>query len=261
MGLSIKAAIASFPEMNTDFFNIFNNVKPHVDQTALDHENRVQPMPVDPLALVLHWRGETTYKNNPKLLNKEIYEALEYKDGVSEKNYPVVDQRYIDQAEKINRHFRNKLLMTGLKGQDLSSFRVALMDHLENPLNLANKHIKILLRLPDFYQEDIFMQDLQDKYNSVDFHGSETLDIDVDYVGSIDRVVSRLPHVRHYFKTPDNNLLCFIVSDENALKPLVKLITHPDRTMKFRGHAVVQHTKGYPNFRFYMIGNNNYEFY
>ena len=260
--MSIKAAIASFPEMSADFSSLFNSVKIEVDQAALDHDNYVQNMPVDPLALILQWRADDSpFKNNPKMINKEIYEALEYKNGVSEKNYPAVEQQFIDQAEKINRHFRNKLLITGLKGQDLSSFRVALMDHLENPLNLANKHIKILLRLPDFYQEDIFMQDLQDKYNSVDFHGSETLDTDVEYVGSIERVVSRFAHIRHYFKTPDNNLLCFIVADDNALKPLVKLITNPDRTIKFRGHVVVQHTKGYPNFRFYMIGNNSYEFY
>lgn len=248
-----------FTDMTTDFNSLFNNMKVEVDKAALDHDNYVQSMPVDPLALVLHWRAEKDYRNSPKYVNIQIYEALEFKAGVSVKNYPAVDQQFIDQAEKINRHYRNKLLLTGLKGHDLSGFRVALMDHLENPFNLANKHIKILLRLPDFYQEDVFMQDLQDKYSSVDFQGSDTLDMDVEYIGSIDRVTSRYPHVRHYFKTPDNNLLCLVVPDDNSLKPLVKLITKPNQTVKFRGHAGVQHTKGYPNFNFYMIGSN-YEF-
>ena len=245
---------------NSIFDTFFNKLTVQIDQVQLDHDNYIQAMPLDPLALVLYWRALGDYKNNPKFVNLQIYEALEFKVGGKEKDYPNISQEFIDQAEKINRHFRNKLMMTGLKGHDLSNFRVALLDHLENPLNLANKHIKILLRLPDFYQEDIFMKDLQDKYDSVDYQGSDALDMDVEYVGSIDRVVSRHPHVRHYFKTPNNKLLCFVVAGDNMLKPLVKLITKPNQTVKFRGHAHVQHTKGYPDFNFYMIGNNDYEF-
>lgn len=93
-----------FTDMTTDFNLIFNNMKVEVDKAALDHDNYVQSMPVDPLALVLHWRAEKDYRNSPKYVNTQIYEALEYKDGVSEKNYPAVDQQFIDQAEKINRH-------------------------------------------------------------------------------------------------------------------------------------------------------------
>ena len=252
--MSISAAIA-------DFNSLFNSMKIEVDQAALDHDNAAQLMPVDPLALVLHWRIETNYKHNPKLVNMGIYEALEFKAGAPAKTYPVVDKSFVDQAEVINRHFRNKLLMTGLRGHDLSSFRVALMDHLENPLNLVNKHIKILLRLPDFYQEDIIMQDLELKYECVEPGVSFVLESVIEYVATVDRVVSKYPHKRHYFKTVDNNLVCFSAENSNLLSPMLDYIINSKQPVTFRGSVYGNHIKGYPNFNYYMIGGNNYELY
>ena len=259
--MSSKAAISSFPDMNTDFTSIFNSMKIEVDQAALDHDNYVQTMPVDPLALVLQWRADPSYKHNPKLSNKGIYEALDFKAGISVKNYPEVDQSFIDQAEVINRHFRNKLLMTGLKGYELSTFRVALMTHLENPLNLVNKHIKILLRLPDFYQEDIDIHDLERKYDGVEPGVSCLLESVIEYVATVDRVVSKHPHKRHYFKTSNNKLLCFNVEDANSLQPMMNYIINSKQPVTFRGSVYGGHITGYPNFSYYMIGGNNYELY
>lgn len=247
--------------MSTACYANFFNANKKIEQAELDHQNSVQPMPVDPLALVLHWRANTNYKNNPRLVNKEIYEALEYRDGGSEKNYPEVDQVVIDQAEVINRHFRNKLLMTGLRGQDLSTFRVALMDHLEHPLKLANKHIKILLRLPDFYQEDVVMHDLELKYKCVEIVHGFMLESVIEHVATVDRVVSKYPHKRHYFKTTDNNLVCFNTEESHAVQPMMNYIINSKNPVTFRGSVYTHRLKGYTNFNYYIPGGNNYELY
>lgn len=256
----MNTVIATFPEMDTDFSKLFKNMNAAEELRRAEQAELSQTMPVDPLALVLQWRAAGDYIKNPKLVNLRIYEDLEYRDGWVAKDYPEVEQQYIDQAEVINRHFRNKFLMIGLHGHDISPFRVALMDHLENPLNLVNKHIKILLRLPDFYQEDIVMNELSVKYGSVEI-GSVELDSVIQHVATVHRVVSRNPTQRHYFKTADDKLLCIQVEVNNTLLPIINYIIKSKQPVSFRGTVYGNHIKGYSSFNYYMTGNNKYELY
>lgn len=264
----------SLPALNTcTMDDVFASIAPAQKTYVLDvfgspifqddskemHDRHSQTMPVDPLALVLHWRAEGQKTKSPKFINLEIHAALEYHPGIPEKNYPTVAQEFIDQAEVINRHFRNKLLMAGLRGYPISAFRIALLDHLENPLNLVNKHIKILLRLPDFYQEDIAMQNLMLKYDTAD--GLTSLDTSIEYVTTVDRVVSNRPHKRHYFKTNENNLICFHLEPDNVILPFMQYIVKEKRQVSFRGTVNMHNANGYPDFNFYMTGSNNYELY
>lgn len=229
------------------------------DKSKEIRDNYNQTMPVDPLALVLHWRSSDDFVKNRKLVNLNIHQHLEVTQDGSTRSYPTVAQEFIDQAEVINRHFRNKLLMAGLRGHPISAFRIALLDHLENPLNLVNKHIKILLRLPDFYQEDIAMQNLILKYDTAD--ESKFLDTPIQYVTSVDRVVSNQPYKRHYFKTDANNLICFHLNYDNVIFPFMQYIIKENRKVSFRGNVHIHYASGYTDFNFYMTGSNNYELY
>lgn len=229
------------------------------DLTVKPDENAFVDLPVDPLALILKWR-DTEPVLSRKAMNSFAYKSLEVYPGRTDYDFPTVEQLYVDHAETINRHFRNKFMMHGLQSEfGLSDFRIALMDHLENPLHLVNKHIKILLRLPEFYLEDKIMEKLMSEYVSAEY---DFIDIDtrLEFVDSITRAESRRPHTRFYFATPDKQLICLNVEDKATVLPAMHYITK-QTSVGFKGPVYARHYTGYTGFNFYHTGGNNYEFY
>jgi hypothetical protein len=214
----------------------------------------------DPIAFVLQGRDSLEFSVNRKYKNKTMYETLA-RDSSS---ITVTDLKYATESEVIRKHFRNKIMMVSLRNHHVSPFRTALDEILLTPGVLKTSHIPILLRLPDFYQEDKDMETLIDNYTSSDKDINQPIvsrDETVKFVKKFTRYGRRRDVVKYFFKNSDNNLYVFKMETDNAYSNLMDFFANPEKEFGLRGSFVSHAETGYAGFNFYNNAGKNYEFY
>lgn len=217
---------------------------------------------VDPLAYILERRDTSDFKSNRKYTNKVLYEELNNPSHVK----TVTDLKYTAEAKNIRDHYKKKIFMVTMKKHDVSSFREIVDEIIIDPGKIKQSQIPVMLRLPDYYQEDLDMTHLMDNYVSAE-PGSGLLDQTVEYGGGfgfvkkIFRYGRRAERIRHYFKTDSNSLICITIDPTNPHYSFMNYFADENKTFNFRGklHAVTE--KGYQGFKFYYPLGNDYEIY
>lgn len=144
---------------------------------------------------------------------KDYYEIGSTLEGVGKRltrHIPidnVIESQDLQLAEKIRKHFRNKILMRRLKNMNISKFMLAVDELLETPRRIEKDNIRPLMKLPDFYEEDKATEALFAEHTSVPARNVRGLDTTLEYAGTVKRRNSRTKVDMQYWRAPNNHLV------------------------------------------------------
>jgi len=144
---------------------------------------------------------------------KDYYEIGSTLEGVGKRltrQIPinsVIEREDLERAEKVRKHFRNKILMRRLKNMNISKFMLAVDDLLETPRRIEKDNIRPLMKLPDFYEEDRATESIFAAHKTLPARNVEDLDTTLEYVGTVKRRNSRTKVDMQYWRTPNNHLM------------------------------------------------------
>jgi hypothetical protein len=187
----------------------------------------------DPIAVVLALKAMN-------ICGSEIYNYMDpgTEDDIfpSKKNVYEYDiTSYIEQASEIREYYKMKLVMSALLGTTKTEFRKALGEILTNEDGVyTREHIPIFIRLPDFYEEDIFVEKLIEpleaaKRRSVDFEDNLT------YIGKIKQCRRSSTRYRYAFKDIKNELYIVTVNVENNLQGVLEYLCTSKGVLRIKG--------------------------
>lgn len=112
----------------------------------------------DPLALVITQRK----------LGKPMWEIADWLRSNNAQEILALTED-VEKANDIKRYYRNKLVMRALKysNQNMSKFRQDLREYVEsdNPYSIYANDIPMIVKLPEFYLEDIMMDEFKKEYS------------------------------------------------------------------------------------------------
>ena len=163
----------------------------------------------DPLAIVLLKKlidGKANY---------EIAQELRTASTLEISNNDILNA-----AADIRKYYRNKLVMLTLKGKKISKFRQDLYELVEtdNILYLREDFIPMLVKLPDFYEEDKMFDRFAKEY--------DTSDKTYHRVSGVDKKISLVPVEKHRRKTTKGDATNYYFTDHK--KRLYKLELNPN---------------------------------
>lgn len=173
-----------------------------VDAVKQEKPARYVEYDIDPLAYVVKWLESGT-------LMHDIHTWLEFNtpglDGVTEE--------HLKKANEIRNFFKNSIMLRRLKGEFISSFMDIVDELNENIYKVNVEHIKILIKLPDFYRESAETRDLFAQYVSLDNTQNQATDVDDvwTFVKKIKRNSKHENVWRYYFANSKKNLMSVVV--------------------------------------------------
>lgn len=166
-----------------------------------------------PLALVISMQeaGKQGY---------EIYETLK---GVGKMHgridiVPVITTEHQKRAADIYKHFQNKFTLRRIKGEYISNFMLAVDELCENRKKIEEDHVKVLISMPRFYEQNLVLESLMRNHDSApkiaDLHFPAWEGV-VKFVEKVHVKMGRNNEMHYYFSTP-NNYLMRIVEKNNS---------------------------------------------
>lgn len=144
--------------------------------------------------------------------NSQIFDTLV---GVGKAPRPIlleetVSKEHQAEADKIYNYFAKKHTMRRLKNERISGFMLAVDDLCDHRKRIDLEHVKVLVTLPGFYQQNCVVESIMSRHESVEniktlsfsaWHG------EVEFVKRIHVKNSRLNEYHYYFSTPKNYLM------------------------------------------------------
>lgn len=205
-----------------DFFKTHDS-KP---KTSVVHD-----LDIDPLAAIIEIKAEGRFPEI-ELIKRQIpsKETNEYAQ--------VIREYYLDRivTQKLSSTYHD----TDFKRDMVKALKLSGKQVLEED------HIRLLYRLPDFYQEDIFKDALVEKNCSfVDYKGKTKFEnVELTYIGSVDYYRRGHKAKEFYFKNCDNFI--FVISSIHSanLLPLTKIFDKMN-TMTVSGSVNYNKLKGH----------------
>lgn len=162
----------------------------------------------------------------------------------------------VERSNKIKSYFKNRLLMRRLKNQHMSKYMECLEELLETPRAIKMSHIKIAVKLPDFYREGTETEEIFKKSVSLDKKASH---IDINevfkFVGTVKRHSAKTNTIRYYFKNEKGNLLLINCLNESKEHRLLDFIARTSPSILIRGNSRISHQQGYEDFLLYHEGD------
>lgn len=195
----------------------------------------------DPLALVMGLRakGMENWAIAEQLSQSPSWELVAHKDSVA-------------QAEKVKRYYKNRFMLKALKQgeQNMSRFRRNLYDFVESddPYTIYKNDIPMIVKLPDFYEEDCAMDNLAKEYNMVsdDYfkvgHKTET-SFNLTPVTRIDRNTKNSKDYNYYFADSDDKVYRISLKPDNPLLHLFEKEFGKER-VTIQGNAMATVLRG-----------------
>lgn len=179
----------------------------------------------DPLAYLVKWQNckqqidltFMTYGTPGRMLMDIL--------GVGKKFPELVELESVHRktADDIREYYKSKLVNLGLRGERLTDFRRRLYDVANNTKSIIESDMGILCKLPEFYAEDTFMDQLLG--NSVSLPNKLVncpVDVTFEYVGFVDKCRRYKKHRFYWFRSPDGYLATFFVDlNGNAALPVL----------------------------------------
>lgn len=138
--------------------------------------------PADPLALVCYWRKTNALET---LLGYDVANAYEYARllegdvyqlGVGDKRHPAMDElldpdnESIELAKEIRNYYHNKIsYRTFMTEREPSTFYGLVNEFFNMPIGtFTEHHVGVIVKLPEFYEEDLEYDYLEETYTSHD---------------------------------------------------------------------------------------------
>lgn len=205
--------------------SIFDNSWDTIDNSKAETPKVYLDFNTPPLALVIAMQkgGKDT---------SQIFDTLV---GVGKAPRPIlleetVSKEHQAEADTIYNYFAKKHTMRRLKNERISGFMLAVDDLCENRKRIDLEHVKVLVTLPGFYEQNRVLENIISRHKSVEniktlsfsaWHG------EVEFVERVHVKNSRLNEYHYYFNTPNNYLMRITVQKGDygvsAWDTLVKL--------------------------------------
>ena len=110
---------------------------------------------------------------------------------------------------------------------------------------LEDQHIRLLYRMPDFYEEDIFLDAIVEENRSYPTNNRETLkNVSLTYIGSLDFYRRRYRAKNFYFKNSEGFVFLISSTSSTNLLPITKIFNQI-KTMVVSGTANSSKLKGH----------------
>jgi len=199
-----------------------------------DKKSSVYDLDIDPLAAIIELKAEGRF---PEI------EAIKRQIPSKETN---------EYAQTIREYFLDKVVTQKLSSTYRESdFKRDMVKALKlsGKQVLEDDHIRLLYRLPDFYQEDIFKEALVEQNKSfVDYKANTKVEnVDLTYIGSIDYFRRGHRAKEFYFKNHDgfvfviNSVMSANLLPLTAIFDQVKLLTVSGTINynKLKGHDII----------------------
>lgn len=237
----IAAAQSDFEEI----FSITELSKKEKEPVILEFDD-------DPLALVC-----AMIRGNKFLY--EIHTALEHIGSKSYEFTNCIEEEDRAYASEIRKFFKNTIMMRRLKDYHISNFMIAVEKITDSERTVDKEHIKILVKLPNFYQESKATEKIFSEYVSADKNFKNVIEYNdcISFVGKVRRVSKKENQHRYYFKTTDKNLIGIFVNSADMSLPLWEFISKKEK-IKLRTFLTASQQPGH-DFVFYRMGGD-YEF-
>lgn len=185
--------------------SIFDDIWDPADCNKAENPKVYLDFNTPPLALVVAMQkgGKDT---------SQIFDTLV---GVGKAPRPIlleetVSKEHQAEADTIYNYFAKKHTMRRLKGEHISDFMLAVDDLCENRKRIDLEHVKVLVTLPRFYEQNRVLEGIMSCHKSVKkvdnvsfsaWHG------EVKFVERVHVKNSRLNLYHYYFSTPKNYLM------------------------------------------------------
>lgn len=207
----------------------------------------------DPLAIVI----DLLAQDRPLY---EIHAFLSSQENNTTIRAKISSETSKEQAKKIRSYFKNRLIMRRLKNQHISDFMIGLEQIVSDEYRIYQDHISILVKLPDFYRENIETDNLFRNHISLDKDSKTTVHLEENFtfVKAIVRNAKKENIKRLYFKNDKNNLLLHSVSTNSENIQLWDYIIKQNKPIGFKGAVRIAPQIG---FDFKLYQGNYYEFY
>jgi hypothetical protein len=212
----------------------FNSIFETLGGKDPNKKSTVYDLDIDPLAAIIELRAEGRF---PEI------ESIKRQIPSKETN---------EYAQTIREYFLDKIVTQKLSSTYRESdFKRDMVKALKlsGKQVLEDDHIRLLYRLPDFYQEDIFKDALVEKNKSfVDYKANTKVEnVDLTYIGSIDYFRRGHRAKEFYFKNHDGFVFVINSVQSANLLPLtaifdqVKLLTVSGTVNynKLKGHDII----------------------
>jgi hypothetical protein len=158
-----------------------------------------------------------------------------------------VEDRYVAMAEQVRNYYKAKLVQLSLSGKTLSAFRTKLYQVICNPKEINKEHIGILCRLPDFYQEDVAMDNILEQADSVNpnkmYVASEISD-QYEFVGVTQRKIKTGSQQKYWFKNSQNELATLWVELSSPSIPILNMVLKPGKKFNITSLPVLADLRG-----------------
>lgn len=224
--------------------NVLQNVAYDKDYwTSIDDNNMKEPReyttPSDPLALISYWR-KTNYLET--IFGLDFVSTHDYSrlltNDLDEINFlmPVkppidiyaTDEESNKEAQIVRDYYIQKLGMLGIMiDRQLTDYNKALAGFLSKPIGNFNENdIGIIVKLHQFYEEDIAHDELKDTYESVPYARSYIDDEPIRYEGLhfVKKITQRRGNQSfeiYWLSNQYNHLMSFRTGRRNYLRPFL----------------------------------------
>jgi hypothetical protein len=159
-------------------------------------------------------------------------------------------------ADKIRTHFVSSVLMRRLKNEQITHFMNDLEEVLDRTTPTNNTQIKILVKLPEFYERHLQTEEILKDRSCAPGEINSSLEVNevLTFVGKVRRTSKKENEYRYYCVTQDNVLFSFFIKHTEQSWPVWDYLM---KKGKFRvsGTARVGFQPGYAR-NFYKLGYN-----
>ncbi len=226
-------ALNTTPTKNSSWAS-FNSIFESLGGKDPDKKSTVYDLDIDPFAAIIELKAEGRFPEI-ELIKRHIpsKETNEYAQTIRE--------YFLDRivTQKLSSTYRDSDFKRDMvKALKLSGKQV-----------LEDDHIRLLYRLPDFYQEDIFKDALVEKNKSfLDYKGKTKIDnVELTYIGSIDYYRRGHRAKEFYFKNCDGFVFVLNSVQSANLLPLTTIfnqiksltVTGTINYNKLKGHELI----------------------
>lgn len=158
-----------------------------------------------------------------------------------------VEDHYVAMAEQVRNYYKAKLVQLSLSGKTLSAFRTKLYQVICNPKEINKEHVGILCRLPDFYQEDIAMDNILEQTKPVDtntIYLASEISEQYEFVGVTQRKIKTGSQQKYWFKNSQNELATLWVELSSPSIPILNMVLKPGKKFNITSAPVLADLRG-----------------
>lgn len=198
-----------------------------------------------------------SFNDDPVALTCTVYRM--WKSGGSRwtdfDNVKPEEQDYT-KAQELRRYYGGTMTFDALKGQGLrTSFRQKLYAIASNCHSYTKEDVGLLYRLPYLYEEDLCLDDLKERYKTVD-HYTQPVEITGEF--TLDRTMlhsRRSGEHYHYWLYSQHQYYLYnvVVRHDNPLRSVLESLLQTPR--QYHALAYAKQMQGKRDFVYFQLGN------